>query len=257
MAKGRGRLPYLRWFTEDYLDDTFGLELHDHGAYLLMLALAWRRVDCDLPNDMKWLHRAMAQHVAGLTSQRFHATIPKLLKTYWQFDPQGCGGIGRWTNKRLQKERADAEQRSSSARDSIKQRWHGNQQDQPLSPYERNTSVILPRTIQEDISSTTDSVAGLIHNSQGKNGFDTGAPSEPSQPPRQPPNGHDDTSRTPMSPDQKLARFQQWLSSVVPGSWRTVQAAFDANNPDNRVALKACQTAAKTHGKGWPFNAPQ
>lgn len=256
MAKGRERLPYLRWFTDDYFADTFNLEFHEHGIYLAMLALAWSRPDCDLPNDMNWLFRALSQ-MAKTSHKRVHATAPKLLKTYWQFDPQGCGGIGRWTNRRLLQERDNVEIRSRQARDSAKQRWHGTEENQRLTVYERNAKAMLPIPIQDKSTDRPVPTAEVIHNNGVKNGFDQGSPPEPSQPPRPNGNANQDTSATTMSPDMKLARFQLWLSSVVPGSWRTIQAAFDANDPDHRVALQACKTAAATHRKGWPFNAPQ
>ena len=49
--------PALPLFMDAYLADTRHLTAAQHGAYLLLLMMAWRLPDCALPNDDKLLAR--------------------------------------------------------------------------------------------------------------------------------------------------------------------------------------------------------
>lgn len=45
------QFPALPLFTDAYLADTRHLTASQHGAYLLLLMMAWRTSDCSIPND--------------------------------------------------------------------------------------------------------------------------------------------------------------------------------------------------------------
>ncbi len=47
--------PAMPLWTDAYLGDTQHLQLHEHGAYVKLLMIAWRTPDCRLPNDDKRL----------------------------------------------------------------------------------------------------------------------------------------------------------------------------------------------------------
>ncbi len=49
--------PALPLFTDAYLGDTTHLTTIEHGAYLLLLMVAWRSKDCRLPDDDRLLAR--------------------------------------------------------------------------------------------------------------------------------------------------------------------------------------------------------
>jgi uncharacterized protein YdaU (DUF1376 family) len=49
--------PWFPLYVADYLADTLDLGAEDHGCYMLLLMIAWRR-DVALPNDMAFLKRA-------------------------------------------------------------------------------------------------------------------------------------------------------------------------------------------------------
>lgn len=51
------QFPALPLWTDAYLGDTTHLTTIEHGAYLLLLIVAWRSPDCRLPNDDKMLAR--------------------------------------------------------------------------------------------------------------------------------------------------------------------------------------------------------
>ena len=99
--------PSMPLWTDAYLADTRHLSTTEHGAYLMLLMVAWRRPDCDLPDDDKILAR-----FAGLTSTQWKRMKPTIME-FWNLENE------RWTQKRLLKERVfvrrQCEQRSTAA----------------------------------------------------------------------------------------------------------------------------------------------
>ncbi len=49
--------PALPLFTDAFLGDTMHLSAAELGSYLLLLMTAWRRPNCDLPDDDGFLAR--------------------------------------------------------------------------------------------------------------------------------------------------------------------------------------------------------
>jgi len=107
------RFPMLPLFTGSYLADTPNLELDEHGAYLLLMMLAWQRPGCTLPNDEQWIRKAI--HAHGKTWKRLRETV---LHRFWQQRADG-----EWEQKRLTKEWRIAEQKSERARAKATKRW--------------------------------------------------------------------------------------------------------------------------------------
>lgn len=105
--------PALTLWTDAYLSDTRRLTTLEHGAYLLLLMEAWRRPNCDLPDDDRLLAR-----MAGLPEAEW-ADIKPIIMAFWKFD--GRGKV--WKQKRLTKERDAARNRSKSQRDKATKRW--------------------------------------------------------------------------------------------------------------------------------------
>jgi uncharacterized protein YdaU (DUF1376 family) len=85
--------PALPLWTDAYLSDTRELSTLEHGAYLLLLMTAWRTADCSLPDDDRLLARW-----AGL-DRRTWARVRPIMERLWTISE------GRWTQKRLAKER--------------------------------------------------------------------------------------------------------------------------------------------------------
>ena len=72
--------PALPLWTDAYLSDTRHLTTEEHGAYLLLLMTAWRRPDCDLPND-----DAMLARWAGVSPTKWkRIKIPVL--AFWSLE---------------------------------------------------------------------------------------------------------------------------------------------------------------------------
>jgi len=92
--------PSMPLWTDAYLADTRHLSTQEHGAYLLLLMVAWRRPDCNLPDDDKLLAR-----FAGLGPRQWK-NVKDAVMEFWTLE-DGC-----WTQKRLLKERSFVVNRS-------------------------------------------------------------------------------------------------------------------------------------------------
>jgi len=96
--------PSLPLFTDAYLADTRHLSATEHGAYLLLLMMAWRTPDCRLPDDDAKLAKWAC--VDARTWKRIKPTIME----FWT--PES----GTWTQRRLAKEREYVSKRAEVAR---------------------------------------------------------------------------------------------------------------------------------------------
>ena len=85
--------PALPLFTDALLGDTTHLSQAEFGAYMLMLIVAWRSVDCSLPNDDKYLARITR-------SDRNWRLIKGAVTAFWTI-----GEDGQLRQKRLSKTR--------------------------------------------------------------------------------------------------------------------------------------------------------
>lgn len=119
--------PALTLWTDAYLSDTRHLSTLEHGAYLLLLMEAWRRPNCDLPDDDKILAR-----LAGLERDEW-AEIKDVVLAFWKRD----GRSKTWSQKRLLLERDKARVRSRSQSDKAAKRWKdAKKQDAAAMPGE-------------------------------------------------------------------------------------------------------------------------
>lgn len=111
------RRPWLPFYVEDYLADTVDLSCEEHGVYVLLLGLCWRR-DGRLPNDSAFLKRALSACAADMHGNRFNRIVPKLLDRFFVQDEQGY-----WTQKRLTIELEKARNLSGTQTEKAKKRW--------------------------------------------------------------------------------------------------------------------------------------
>ena len=130
--------PALPLWTDAYLADTLDLRAEEHGCYLLILFIAWRRPDCAIPNDMEWLKRSLSGCIAGMHGNKFNSIIPKLLLRFFTL-----GEDGKWHQKKLRKVRDFQLILSRKNSESAKKRWNkpdkSNGYEMP-SDSERNAS---------------------------------------------------------------------------------------------------------------------
>jgi uncharacterized protein YdaU (DUF1376 family) len=105
--------PALPLWTDAYLADTRHLKRDQHGAYLLLLMEAWRRIDCSLPDDDKVLA------TLACASPEEWARLKPVVMAFWKRD----GRKKVWRQKRLSSERSYVEFKRASNRHKAVSRW--------------------------------------------------------------------------------------------------------------------------------------
>lgn len=103
--------PALPLFGDAYMADTRHLTLQEHGAYLLMLIIAWQSPECRLPDDDKRIAQML-----GITLTRWEKIKP-VVSPFWKI------GGGFWTQQRLKKERSFVEKRRRDSKSAARKRW--------------------------------------------------------------------------------------------------------------------------------------
>lgn len=104
--------PTLTLWTDAYLGDTQHLTLEEHGAYLKLLFIAWRTPDCDLPDDDRRL-----ANMLGVGLKKWSG-LKLAVMAFWHLE------AGRWTQKRLTRERDFVRRQSQKNRDAANARWN-------------------------------------------------------------------------------------------------------------------------------------
>lgn len=94
--------PVMPLYTDAYLSDTLHLTTLQHGAYCLLLMVAWRTPDCALPNDDKVLARYARLDVRTWLKNR------DTVMQFWEL-----GGDHKWRQKRQLDTRISVEYRRS------------------------------------------------------------------------------------------------------------------------------------------------
>jgi uncharacterized protein YdaU (DUF1376 family) len=108
-----GAIPY---FGDAYMADTRHLTLEEHGAYHLLLLIAWRSPNCALPDDDKRLSQML-----GITGKKWAALKPTVM-SFWTRCEHG------WEQKRLTKERRWVEEKRAKNKDAADTRWGAKSQ---------------------------------------------------------------------------------------------------------------------------------
>lgn len=103
--------PALPLWTDAFVADTQHLTTDQVGAYCLLLFAAWRRPNCDLPDDDKFLAK-----VARCDGRKWRHMRTVLAEFHTIQD-------GRWRQKRLQKERKYVGDLSNKQRAIANVRW--------------------------------------------------------------------------------------------------------------------------------------
>jgi uncharacterized protein YdaU (DUF1376 family) len=136
--------PWMPLYVADYLADTLDLRADETGVYLLMLMIAWRRPDGALPNDMKWLQRALSSCARDMHGNRFNRLVPPLLERFFVL-----GEDDKFRNKRLTKEREKAEKFSEKQRENVNKRYADKSKNNDLA----DTNVVPARASQSQSQS--------------------------------------------------------------------------------------------------------
>jgi len=143
--------PWMPFYVNDYLTDTLDLTTEEHGVYMILLMISWRRKGV-LLGDMGVLKRMLGGHVSDMHGNRFNRLVPSLLSRYFRMDAQG-----NWIQNRLLKEWEMAEKRSEKQKENIQKRWTKTRKNKELADTTVDT-VVIPITItkkEEDIPPCT------------------------------------------------------------------------------------------------------
>jgi uncharacterized protein YdaU (DUF1376 family) len=140
--------PSLPLFTDAYLADTRHLTAQEHGAYLLLLMMAWRAPDCRLPDDDAKL--AKWASVDARTWSRIKPTIME----FWT--PES----GTWTQRRLAREREYVSKRAEVARENGK---HGGRPKRLKSQGSENPAGKLQVTQTKAPNPSPNPIAAAQH----------------------------------------------------------------------------------------------
>lgn len=171
--------PYVPIWTDAYIADTGDLGAAEHGAYLVMMMLAWRRPDCALPDDMPWLKRSLGGFCADMHGNRFNALVPGILKRFWEL-----GTDGKWRQKRLTKERDFLSKRAEKQSERAKKRWSQSSDNNGVTDATADgvayapTPTPTPTPIEERIATAIPKKGSHSHAQRGTRLEATWKPSE-------------------------------------------------------------------------------
>ena len=131
--------PALMLWTDKYLADTRHLTTLEHGAYLLLIMEAWRRPNCDLPDDEKMLAR-----MAGLSADEW-STIKDTVMAFWDRD----GRRKVWRQKKLSSERDYVTKKRRSQQEKAAKRWNKTESpDAAAQPQQSRGNAPTPTPTQ-------------------------------------------------------------------------------------------------------------
>jgi uncharacterized protein YdaU (DUF1376 family) len=269
----------LTIWTDAILGDCTGLSDAEFGAYTRLLMAAWRRPECDIPDDSQWMRRT-AQTPANYWPKRWAAIEP-----FWQATTN-TRGEPVWVQKKLLKERDRRRLFRKKQSENAKARWdqeqdrdrskkHRSAPVDKVSPPMANSSLVTPH-LQESreggalrtISGTYDMPAHMPN----------GCPRIPNPESRKEDlesktftvtareevfsqsafgkngNGFAPGTYTITDPDQRMARFQRKLAAALgPQGWMIIAVAMNPDHRSHEVALAQCKrTARSVLKKGWP-----
>jgi uncharacterized protein YdaU (DUF1376 family) len=109
--------PWMPLYPADYMVDTLDLTTEQHGVYLVLLMLAWRRPDCALPDDLSLIRRMLCGCISDMHGNRFNKLVPPILERFFTRTKEG------YFQKRQRKEREKSEKISEKAQESSNKRW--------------------------------------------------------------------------------------------------------------------------------------
>lgn len=121
--------PWMPLYVADYLLATRDLSAEQHGIYLLLLMVAWRRPTGTLPDDMEWIRR----NLPPMHGHAFNRLVPPLLERFFPLNAEG-----ERANERLINELQKSVKISAKQKQNVGKRWAAVNENKGLS----DTNVI-------------------------------------------------------------------------------------------------------------------
>lgn len=143
-----GRI-WMPFYPGDYLADTVDLTAEQHGIYIILLMIAWRRPNCTLPDDMEWMKRALTSCASDMHGNRFNRSVPYLLNRFFLKDSEG-----NWYQNRLRNEREKSDKISEKQREKSNKRWskiNENKDIEDASALPNDNATAMPYITQHNI----------------------------------------------------------------------------------------------------------
>jgi uncharacterized protein YdaU (DUF1376 family) len=109
------RRPWFPFWIEDFYDEAQHLSFQHQGVLLALMSLAWKQPDAALPNDLKWLRRAVK---ARGTEPGSVTALSGLLQAFFELRADG-----KWHHVQLASELEAARNQSESAEKKARKRW--------------------------------------------------------------------------------------------------------------------------------------
>ncbi len=155
--------PWMPLYVADYLLDTADLSTEQHGIYLLLLMMAWRRPSGTIPDDLAWIRR----NLPSMHGHTFNRLVPPLLERFFPLD-----NGGERKNKRLTNERQKSDKLSAKQKQNADKRWAPSKENNDLADAKAMPSHLhLQRKKKEEGAAAP--------------GFDLGPPPPPADPDKQ------------------------------------------------------------------------
>ncbi|MEC4590553.1 DUF1376 domain-containing protein [Nitrospirillum amazonense] len=119
------QFPALPLWTDAFIADTTHLTAEETGGYIMLLMCAWRRPDCDLPDD-----DVLLQRWSRIGARRWPKVRDRVM-SFWTL------ADGRWTQKRLAREHEFVSHRRSVLSANAKAK-HRKNKETPSAIGEQN-----------------------------------------------------------------------------------------------------------------------
>lgn len=154
------QFPAFPLWTDAYLGDTTHLTTIEHGAYLLLLIVAWRSKDGALPDDENMLAR-----------------YTKLRLNHWKkmrpiLEPFFVVKDGKWIQLRLKDELESVKRLSNSQSRKAKGRWENDSKAKGLENNDSTNAAAsngyMPNDCRDDASPTPTPTPTLEYRFKGK-----------------------------------------------------------------------------------------
>jgi uncharacterized protein YdaU (DUF1376 family) len=108
--------PWMQLNWVDYFESTEDLTLEQHGAYFLLLGIAWRRGGAP-PGDLAAIRRLLATRAEPVHGRTLNAVVPRVIERFFQLKE------GVYRNFRLDFELEKASKFSRKQAETASKRW--------------------------------------------------------------------------------------------------------------------------------------